>query len=222
MSNEKEESLSSVIHRATLNTLYRADVFCRKSERNAKLAVKKIQLRQVKKSFGIDYMTLLEKEATPEQLDECLRNGHEKIDLIHKEMRTLRAEKTSLDDLLRHKLIHKSDEDTEEHNETSASTNENHQDGKNPAKTNVKSDKEPEVVVPSFSASTIENHQDGKNPAETNVVKSDNEPQVVVPSSQGDEETGEEVVESAPTFNDDDEEFIVLPPPSAADGNMDK
>ena len=189
MSNEKEESLSSVIHRATLNTLYRADVFCRKSERNAKLAVKKIQLRQVKKSFGIDYMTLLEKEATPEQLDECLRNGHEKIDLIHKEMRTLRAEKTSLDDLLRHKLIHKSDEDTEEHNETSASTNENHQDGKNPAETNVKSDKELEVVVP---------------------------------SSQGDEETGEEVVESAPTFNDDDEEFIVLPPPSAADGNMDK
>ena len=109
LNQKEEESLSSMLYRASVNTFHRADIFCRKTERNAKLAVKKLQLRQVKKSFGIDYMTLLEKEANPDELDRCLRDGHEKMGNINKDIRTLRAEKTSLDDMLKQKLVRKPD-----------------------------------------------------------------------------------------------------------------
>lgn len=104
MKTSETELLADLVHRRSINALYRADVFCRKSERNAKIVVKKLQLRRAKKAFGVDYMTLLEKEATSEDFERCLRSGYEKIGVIHKEIRTLRAEKASLDDILKQKL----------------------------------------------------------------------------------------------------------------------
>uniref|UniRef100_A0A7S3P6T4 Uncharacterized protein n=1 Tax=Amphora coffeiformis TaxID=265554 RepID=A0A7S3P6T4_9STRA len=106
MLNHLDDPLPQKLYQVSMDTFYRADTLCRKSERNAKLAVKKLQARRVKKAFGLEYMTLLEKEASPEQLDKCMRDGHEKIDLINKDIRALRAEKASLDDELKRKLAH--------------------------------------------------------------------------------------------------------------------
>ena len=111
---QEEESLQSMLYRTSMNTFHRAEIFCKKTERNAKLAVKKLQLRQVKKTFGVDYMTLLEKDANPDELEQCMRDGHEKMGNINKDIRTLRAEKTSLDDLLQQKLVRKPTAQTEE------------------------------------------------------------------------------------------------------------
>lgn len=107
MKHPEGESLAHAIKRGSLNSFYRADIFCRKSERNAKLVVKKFELRHAKKTFGMDYMNLLEKEASQDDFEQCLRNGYEKIGVIHKDIRHLRAEKSSLDDLLKQKLVRK-------------------------------------------------------------------------------------------------------------------
>ena len=104
MLTEKRAITQTKMFKASMNAFYRTDHFCRKSERNAKLTVKRIQLHQVKKSFGLDYMNLLEKEASAEKLDECLRDGHMKIGLLNKSIHTLRAEKASLDERLKERL----------------------------------------------------------------------------------------------------------------------
>ena len=94
----------SKVYRTSLKAFYHADNFCRKSGRNAKLAVKKHQLRQAKSRFGMDYLTLLEQDAGYEELDQCLREGHMKVGMINKDIQALRAEKKSLDELLKDKL----------------------------------------------------------------------------------------------------------------------
>jgi hypothetical protein len=103
MINE-EAVKQSKAYKASLMAWYKTDIFCRKSGRNAKLAVKKHQLQQAKKSFGVDYLTLLEQDAGFEKLDECLRDGHMKVGMIKKDIQALRAEKTSLDELLKQKV----------------------------------------------------------------------------------------------------------------------
>lgn len=118
MLNHQQEEIPKKIYQASMDTFYWADTFVKKSERNAKLAIKKLQLRRVKKAFGLDYMTLLEKDATPEQLDHCMREGHENMDRIHKDIRALRAEKASLDDELKRKRVHGTNEG--EHEQTEA------------------------------------------------------------------------------------------------------
>jgi hypothetical protein len=111
-----DEPLVETIRRKSINSFHRADIFCRKSDRNARLVLKKVQLKQAKKTFGLDYMTLLEKEeSSPDELDSCMRAGYEKIGVLHKDMKTLRAEKKSLDELLRQKLLRNKQE--EEHEE---------------------------------------------------------------------------------------------------------
>jgi len=118
-----DDPLSQKLYQISMETFYRADTLCRKSERNAKLALKKLQARHVKKDFGLKYMTLLEKEASPDELDKCMRDGHEKIDLINKDIRALRAEKASLDDELKRKLAHRTEHaEAGEHDRTSHST----------------------------------------------------------------------------------------------------
>ena len=109
MLHQAEDPLQSKIYRASMNAFHRADILTRKSSRNARLAIKKLQLHQVKKSFGIEYMTLLEKNASLDELDRCLREGHDKIGVINKDIRTLVGEKTSLDELLQRKLVRKID-----------------------------------------------------------------------------------------------------------------
>ena len=148
MLNHPEEPLPKKLYQVSMDSFYRADTFCRKSERNAKLAVKKLQLRRVKKAFGLDYMTLLEQEASPEELDKCMRDGHHKLDLINKEIRALRAEKASLDDMLQRKLAHGAEyaEHTEAEHEhpaaPSAPANKNAPPGGTSSNTGAKSPKD--------------------------------------------------------------------------------
>lgn len=114
-----DEPLVATIRRKSINSFHRADIFCRKSDRNARLALKKVQLSQAKKSFGLDYMTLLEQEtSSPDELESCMRAGYEKIGVLHKDMKTLRAEKKSLDELLWQKLLRKTREEEEQQDDS--------------------------------------------------------------------------------------------------------
>ena len=104
-SQEQHERLQKTpVYQKSVKAFYRADVFCRKSGKNAQLAVKKHQLRKTKKTFGVDYLTLLENEASHEQLDQCLREGHLQVGMLQKDIQKLRSEKKGLDLWLQDKL----------------------------------------------------------------------------------------------------------------------
>jgi hypothetical protein len=120
MLNREKEIKQSKVYKESLEAIYRVDIFCRKSGKNAKLAVKKHQLREAKKTFGLDYLTLLEKDASYDELDECLREGHMKVGLLNKDIQALRAEKKSLDELLQAKLARVKEPDVHKEEESSS------------------------------------------------------------------------------------------------------
>ena len=98
LNHSQQEQLQKMpVYEKSLKAFYHADHFCRKSGKNAQLVVKKHQLRKTKKTFGVDYLTLLEKEASHEQLDQCLRQGHLQVGMIQKDIQKLRSEKKGLD-----------------------------------------------------------------------------------------------------------------------------
>ena len=195
---EKEESLSSLIVRTSVNTFHRAEIFCKKPERNAKLALKKHQLNQVKKSFGVDYMNLLEKDANPDELEQCMRDGHEKMGNLNKDIRMLRAEKTSLDDLLKQKLVPK------------------------PASHQQQTEVEPARYQYTPGMDSLEAKVDSSTAAGENVTSDEKTPQVEAfvdaqanPPTAEANESGEIIPPGQPsaTGNDQEDEFVVLPPP---------
>ena len=130
-------------------------------------------------------MTLLEKDASPEELEQCLRDGHDKMGVLNKDIRALRAEKTSLDEMLERKLVRKTDEaetqqdDNARYESTSPPTNP-HLSEEQPTPNNQNWADEENKGGDDLTTPEEEEEQEIHVPATPNVVESNQEDDFVV------------------------------------------
>ena len=68
------------------NCLLSTGLCCFKAQSNTKIQVLEFQIKQRQKKFGVDYMTLIENNASPQRLKACLKQAQDEIAELQREI----------------------------------------------------------------------------------------------------------------------------------------
>jgi hypothetical protein len=101
----KEETRRQQLARQSKNSWISFSGFCKKSDKLAKIRFKKMQLNNQRKSFGVNYMTLLERNASQQELQKCISNAQIGMDIIQEEINALQGEAGRIDEKSRRKMV---------------------------------------------------------------------------------------------------------------------
>eukprot|EP00523_Entomoneis_sp_CCMP467_P011313 CAMPEP_0168741432 /NCGR_PEP_ID=MMETSP0724-20121128/12511_1 /TAXON_ID=265536 /ORGANISM="Amphiprora sp., Strain CCMP467" /LENGTH=129 /DNA_ID=CAMNT_0008788937 /DNA_START=128 /DNA_END=517 /DNA_ORIENTATION=- len=99
-----EEPLKEAVVRKSVNSWLTTKSFCRKSDRNLRIAVKQAQLYRAKSSFGVEYMGKMESGSPDNDLDECVQSSRDKVGVLNDKIQSLQEDKQRIDEKLRSKL----------------------------------------------------------------------------------------------------------------------
>jgi hypothetical protein len=86
----KKEAPEQRTGRQVKNAWIRSMGFCEKSEFWTKIKLKKRQLKGCKKSFGVQYMDMIERKASTDDLDQCVQASQRKIEVIKNDIAELK------------------------------------------------------------------------------------------------------------------------------------
>jgi hypothetical protein len=86
----KKETPEQRTGRQVKNAWVRSMGFCEKSEFWAKIKLKKRLLKACKKSFGVQYMDMIESKASAEELDQCVQASQRRIEVIKRDIAALK------------------------------------------------------------------------------------------------------------------------------------
>jgi hypothetical protein len=87
----KKETPEQRTGRQVKNAWIRSMGFCEKSEFWAKMKLTKRKIKGCKKSFGVQYMDMIESKASTEELDQCVQTSQRKIEVIKKEIAEIKG-----------------------------------------------------------------------------------------------------------------------------------
>jgi Rps23 Pro-64 3,4-dihydroxylase Tpa1-like proline 4-hydroxylase len=102
---EARESHPQRLVRQSKNSLVRLSGFWKKSDKLAKKQIKQADLKARKRQFGEQYMDLLEKDADPEELENCLNEALRETEIIRNGIDALEASMELVNAKTREKIL---------------------------------------------------------------------------------------------------------------------
>jgi hypothetical protein len=100
----KRESSEQRIGRQARNAWISSLGFCEKSELLSKMKIKKEQVKACKRSFGVQYMDMLESGASANQLAQCVKASQLEIQVIKSDIAELGTAAARIDEKTNNKL----------------------------------------------------------------------------------------------------------------------
>jgi hypothetical protein len=100
----KKETPEQRTGRQVKNAWIHSMGFCEKSEFWAKMKLKKRQIKRCKKSFGVQYMDMIENKASADELDQCLQASQRRIEVIKNDLAELKGAVARIDEKMDNKL----------------------------------------------------------------------------------------------------------------------
>jgi cell division septum initiation protein DivIVA len=107
MPDQNDESFVQSTSRGVKNVFAGCFGFIQKSDELAKIKYKESQISGRKKQFGVEYLDLVEAEATSEQLEACLKKAQEDLKKIKDEITDLEQEIARVDGETKKKIVAK-------------------------------------------------------------------------------------------------------------------
>jgi hypothetical protein len=105
----KKETPEQRTGRQVKNAWIHSMGFFEKSEFWAKMKLKKRQLKRCKKSFGVQYMDMIESNASADELEQCVEASQRRIEVIKNDISDIKRAVTRIDEKMNDKL-HKNPE----------------------------------------------------------------------------------------------------------------
>jgi hypothetical protein len=100
----KKETPEQRTGRQVKNAWVRSIGFCEKSEFWSKIKLKKRLLKACKKSFGVQYMDMIESKASAEELDQCVQASQRRIEVIKKDIAELKRKVARIEEKTNNRL----------------------------------------------------------------------------------------------------------------------
>jgi hypothetical protein len=100
----KKETPEQRTGRQARNAWISSVEFCEKSEFWLKMKLKKRQLKGYKKSFGVQYMDLLDSGASADELEQCVQASKRKMKVIKNDIAELKAAVARIDEKMNNKF----------------------------------------------------------------------------------------------------------------------
>jgi hypothetical protein len=100
----KKETPEQRTGRQVKNAWISSLAFFEKSEFWAKMKLKKRQLKRCKKSFGVQYMDMIESKASADELKQCVEASQRRIEVIKNDTADLKRAVARIDEKMSNKL----------------------------------------------------------------------------------------------------------------------